>query len=98
MPLPVVTVNGEVRGGAVSIVTCRGNLPLFLTLKLLFFVLSTFTLPNFNWLVETLKVPTGVGVAVGVSVAVADVVAVAVAVLVAVADEVEVGVVDAVAE
>ena len=60
-----VTVNG---GSRVPIVTCRGPLPLFLTLIFLLAVELTFTLPKLR-LPETLKVPKGgVGVAVGVAV------------------------------
>ena len=57
----------EKGGSRVPIVTCSGNLPLFLTLRFFFFVALTFTLPKPR-LPETLKVPTGVavGVAVGV--------------------------------
>ena len=57
----------EKGGSRVPIVTCSGNLPLFLTLRFFFFVALTFTLPKPR-LPETLKVPTGVAVAVAVGV------------------------------
>ena len=64
-PLPPVTVNGGTR---VPMITCRGALPLFLTLSFLVAVELTFTAPKFR-LPETLNVPNGgVGVAVGVAV------------------------------
>src|SRR5277367_6863856 len=82
----------EKGGSRVPIVTCSGNLPLFLTLRVFFLVALTFTLPKPR-LPETLKVPTGVAVAVAVGVVVRVALAVAVAVEVAVA----VGVIVAVA-
>jgi hypothetical protein len=63
VPLP-----GTEKGGArFPIMTCSGNLPLFLILRFFFLVALTFTLPKLR-LPETLKVPTGVAVAVAVGV------------------------------
>src|SRR5260370_28880427 len=55
VPLPVVTVNGGTRA---PIVTCRGNLPLFLTLRVLLGVELTVTAPKLRF-PETRNVPNG---------------------------------------
>src|SRR5271155_255956 len=82
MKMPLLET--EKGGSRTPIMTCSGNLPLFLTLTVFFLVALTFTLPKPR-LPETLKVPTGVAVAVAVGVIVRVALAVAVAVEVAVA-------------
>src|SRR5277367_1982030 len=88
--MKVPLLETEKGGSRAPIMTCNGNLPLFLTLTVFFLVALTFTLPKPR-LPETLKVPTGVAVAVAVGVVVPVALAVAVDDAVGVAEPLVVG-------